>query len=111
MLVATLLGSAPAAAAPLCHDLKGLFTPCPPGTPSRSAHRSREEVGNANAAPPEQATEKATEHKGHAHAQKVRTGGERTDAGLTRAHPAKPSLFGVGKLCRDSKGLFTPCPR
>jgi len=85
-----LLGAAAAArATPLCHDSKGLFTPCP---------RARD--GGIVASPVDHAATAARQQQQERHA---------------REHPEArkrgPGLLGRGKLCRDTRGLFTPCPR
>ena len=93
-LAAAPLLAAPALATPLCHDLKGLFTPCPR---DRSGHIAKSPVDHAAAVAHVEEQEAA--HR-EAHARHVR---EHPD------QPEKPPLMKTGKLCRDSKGLFKPC--
>jgi hypothetical protein len=83
-----------ASAAPLCHDLKGLYTPCPPGT---AMHRSSGRHGSASAASAAGQASAAPD-----------TAMVSADP-ARRRQPTKPPLVGRGKLCRDSKGLFKPC--
>lgn len=78
------LAAAPVGAAPLCRDLKGLFTPCPAGGArdgTRAAAVTADAVSSA--------------------------GG---DAPPPRQRSTKPPRVARTKLCRDLKGLFTPCP-
>jgi hypothetical protein len=84
-----LLAATAAPAATLCRDSKGLFTPCPPGTARKASHRSEADDPAASADP-------QNPTKSERSARKTRNG---------------PELFARGKLCRDSKGLATPCPR
>jgi hypothetical protein len=81
-------------AAPLCHDLKGLFTPCPR---DKSGQILKTPVDHAAAAVHNE--EQEAQHK-EAHARHLR---EHPD------EPEKPPLVSTGKLCHDSKGLFKPC--
>ncbi len=82
LLVMLVLGSGVADAAPLCRDSKGLFTPCPPET--RAQREKRAKVAAARPVT--------------------------TEATVARAaRPRKAPLVGRAKLCRDTKGLFTPC--
>jgi hypothetical protein len=88
-LAAGALIAAAAPAAPLCKDLKGLFTPCPQVLNKDARHKLAQRIETAPAAP---ATPKA------------------------QAPPVAPravarSRFEPTKLCRDTKGLFTPCPQ
>ncbi len=91
-LLATPL-AASLAAAPLCRDSKGLFTPCigvrmpPARTPRpRTAQGTVDDRASAD-----------------------RAGASQT-AGIAGRHgPALRTRVGRGKLCRDSKGLFKPC--
>ncbi|WBO22168.1 hypothetical protein [Sphingomonas abietis] len=88
--------AATASAAPLCHDLKGLYTPCPPGapTPRPARHHGRPTDAPADpAAPASGATAMIASSPEPARPPKA----------------AKPPLVGRGRLCRDSKGLFKPC--
>ena len=88
--------AAPLAAAPLCHDTKGLFTPCPRDSARRIV---RTPVDHAAAAAREEEHRVVAKEKHERH---------------VREHPnepEKPALVARGKLCRDGKGLFTPCPR
>ena len=109
-------------AAPLCRDLKGLFTPCPKGLTRVGSKRL-----SARAA-----------HEHHVKAQGSAPLADRdalisTNATVTEAktaqggpqhyHQRTPAPFAAGvtvsepierhgsKLCRDLKGLFTPCPK
>ena len=84
--VAVLFATA-AQAAPSCRDSKGAFTPCTP-------HQIRQSPARAHARTdkPDPAVAPAT-----VTATKVR-------------HVGKP-LMARSRLCRDSKGLFTPCIR
>jgi hypothetical protein len=87
---ACLITTSAAPAAELCRDSKGLFTPCPSGPARKVSHHSRDEGQPAAASGPQGAT------KSDRTARRTRRG---------------PELFAKGKLCRDSKGLATPCPR
>lgn len=79
-----------ARAAPLCRDLKGLYTPCTGERTPPHATRRRSTARSADAAVP----------------------GDPADAAPgVAARPAKPPIIARTKLCRDLKGLFTPCPR
>ncbi len=84
LAAALALASAPLEAATLCHDLKGLFTPCPPG--SRAAGRAHAAISTAPATAGD---------------------GETRAARKTSTNP--PRIVRT-KLCHDLKGLFTPCP-
>ncbi len=86
-ILAALLASIPVAAGaePLCRDLKGLFTPCPPGTHSAGEWKRHDRSADAAGDPT----------RPHDPARSLK--------------PAKPPLVGRGKLCRDSKGLSKPC--
>jgi hypothetical protein len=81
---ALVLLAAPAGAAPLCHDLRGLYTPCPPGqAKAKPKVEAATPAPAADAAPEPMVTKKS-----------------------------RPPLVAQGhKLCRDTKGLYTPCPR
>ncbi|UAK24751.1 hypothetical protein [Sphingomonas nostoxanthinifaciens] len=78
-----------ASAARLCHDVRGLYTPCPEAV---GRDRARKRAGATPAAPARIA----------AVAPPVRALPDR---------PTKPPLFATGHLCRDNKGLATPCTR
>lgn len=81
VLLAALFASG-AGAAPLCHDLKGLFTPCV----VKPAQKHRQGSAQAELAPhPAMVTEP-----------------------MATVHPHR-SLFSKGRLCRDSKGRAEPC--
>ncbi len=86
-ILAALLASIPVAgdAEPLCRDLKGLFTPCPPGTHSAGARKRGNRSADAAGDP------------------------TRLRDSAKPLRLAKPPLLGRGKLCRDSKGLSKPC--
>lgn len=88
LLIAAILGASAASAAPLCRDAKGLFTPCP------RAANSHARTILTTATPKLIETPEAMPPSPHAHANRPTTGD------IQRA-----------KLCRDTKGLFTPCPR
>jgi hypothetical protein len=88
--------AAPLAASPLCRDSKGLFTPCPRDSGNRIVNTPVDHAASA-AQDEERATAEAEKHKRH-HAKHP-------------DEPETPGLVSRGKLCRDSKGLFTPCPR
>lgn len=99
-LILGMLVGAPLHAARLCRDTKGLFTPCPE-TLNKTAQRSLKAkiaeppARHATAAP----GETASEIEPAAHPEPA-------------AKPARPAHVIVhSKLCRDTKGLFTPCPR
>ncbi len=90
VLLWTLTALAPAqmtVAAPLCRDTKGLFTPCP-----QSANRTARAI--LSSAPARE-----------------------SEAAPVRRQPAllRPAFAADAprrtRLCTDSKGLFTPCPR
>ena len=76
------LVAVPAAAAPLCRDLKGLFTPCTA-----------------------RAVEQIRRHEAEVAAKQEKVAAEHPD----RPRRTHPPLVTRGRLCRDSKGLFTPC--
>ncbi len=76
-----------ATAAPLCRGSKGEFTPC-----------ARGQAGSPSIKVPRLLV---------AHEAKAGTPGGEAAA----AAPAGTPLVTVSKLCHDSKGLFTPCPR
>ncbi len=86
-----LLAGGIAPASRLCRDTKGLFTPCtgerPPAAPPRRHRGDDPPTGSAVA--------------------------DRPDTGRRHAGrpDAKPPLVARSRLCRDTKGLFTPCPR
>lgn len=91
ILVAVLLPMAgTASAARLCRDTKGLFTPCVGERPSPDDRRGHGDKTAAPAGP-----------------------GARAGPPRQRARPvhANPPLVAKTRLCRDSKGLFTPCAR
>ena len=81
------LSASVATAAPLCRGSKGEFTPCAKG-----------QAGSPSIKLPRVLV---------VHKAKARQSGAET----TAAEPAEVPLVTVSKLCRDSKGLFTPCPR
>lgn len=85
--------AAPAAAAPLCHDLRGLYTPCTPG----------------QATPPRRHAERA--EKARAVSASAATAAEVVAPPVAPLRK-KPALFDRAKThCHDTKGLYTPCPR
>ena len=86
LLLAAMVSGSAASAAPLCRDSKGLFTPCP-----RTANSRARTILTTASAKASEAT-LAAEPKPAAARPSVR-----------RSHRAK--------LCRDTKGLFTPCAR
>ena len=75
-------------AAPLCRDAKGLFTPCTPAEASRRPAPS--------AVPPAEADDKPATV---------------ASRGVGTAHRERRPAVATGPLCRDGKGLFTPCAR
>jgi hypothetical protein len=96
--LALLVGGA-ASAAPHCHNLKGLYTPCTAGSGQQGSFDRRAGPAKADGA-----------------AVVVRSGGdnaasERAEAATpaVQAKPRKPALFGRGRSCRDAKGMFRPC--
>ena len=88
--VAVLILSSGVGAAPLCRDSKGLFTPCI-GTAARTASAQR------NGSKPAGVRGRAD------------TEDSTAPARTASARPARPAVFGRGRLCRDTKGLFKPC--
>jgi hypothetical protein len=89
-LVLALL-AAPATAASLCRDLKGLYTPCAPGQAPPKARKIGHEGRPGAATTPAVGTSAAEQQVAH------------QDQHQLVAHSKK--------LCRDTKGLYTPCPR
>lgn len=90
---ALLCTSAADALAPLCRDSKGLFTPCVAGAPGRVPSRH-------HAAAPAQETPAAA----------AASASPTTASPAPKAKSSSPRITRA-KLCRDTKGLFTPCPR
>lgn len=90
-----LLATGTAPAARLCRDTKGLFTPCIGAPPAAMPMpRRRDDAATPGIT--------AVAH------QDV----ERPDRGRRAARETgKPPLIAKTRLCRDTKGLFTPCPR
>lgn len=88
--------AAPAGAAPLCHDLRGLYTPCPPG----------------QARPKPKPKAAVAQHDETASAMPVVAAAEPAPAAVPApAKKSRPPLVTQShKLCRDTKGLYTPCP-
>jgi hypothetical protein len=84
--------AAPAGAVPLCRDLKGLYTPCPPGHGMPRPPRAAKPGKTDPAAPAASSTIAA---------------GEKS----TLAEPGRSLVAHSKKLCRDTRGLYTPCPR
>lgn len=84
-----ILSASVATAAPLCRGSKGEFTPCAKG-----------QAGSPSIKLPRVLA---------VHEAKAKAGQPGSDAAA--AGPAELPLVTVSKLCRDSKGLFTPCPR
>jgi hypothetical protein len=78
--------------------LKGLYTPCAGNEPA-VRHRAR------NTADADQ-----TQKAGADQADSTSPHSDKPHHART-AKPERPDRFAVGKLCRDSRGLFTPCPR
>jgi hypothetical protein len=99
LALAAILLAAPAGAAPLCHDLRGLYTPCPPGQAKAKPKpklESQPRVAQQDVTP---ATTSAA------------AAGPVIEAKPTPAKKSRPLLITQGhKLCRDTKGLYTPCP-
>jgi hypothetical protein len=96
----TLLACGTAPAARLCRDTKGLFTPCIGERPlpaSHPRHRRDEAMAPTPVAEAAPLTGSATP-------------AQRTAAAPRRV-AEKPPLVAKAHLCRDSKGLFTPCVR
>ncbi|WP_404711046.1 hypothetical protein [Sphingomonas sp. MMS24-J13] len=92
--LALALLAAPAGAAPLCHDLRGLYTPCPPGQAKPKPKQHMDQL-EREATPMVAATEPAP-----------------TAQAPAAAKRSRPPLVTQGhKLCHDTKGLYTPCPR
>ena len=87
-----LLAAVPANAAPLCTNSGGRFTPCTPHDIARVKERKAKVVAK------KQAVAAREEQEAIAHPERP------------RKVPRKP-LFGIGHLCRDSKGMATPCPK
>jgi hypothetical protein len=88
------LVAAPAAAAPLCRDLKGLYTPCPTGKGAPTPPAARQ-----------QKIARATDTA--AAASTIAPGVEKAP----RAEKGRSLVSHSKALCRDTKGLYTPCPR
>jgi hypothetical protein len=100
LVAIALLVSLPVAgsAAPLCRDGKGLFTPCTP------AETMRRRDAASHRRPP---VEPSAPAAGVAVASDMPRASEpRHDARRER----RPAIA-TGRLCRDGKGLFTPCPQ
>lgn len=93
IMAAILLAAGTAPAARLCRDTKGLFTPCIGERPPAEHHRRQRDAASASA---EQSMPGSVAVEAHA---------ER------RSAPSRPPLIAKARLCRDSKGLFTPCVR
>ena len=85
--------------APLCHDSKGLFTPCPHGVASSAPERAGRAVAPAAAGSDTPAAESDTGAPAG------------STVAVIPANAARPKRIGSGRLCHDSKGLFTPCPK
>lgn len=92
LALALVLLAAPAGAAPLCHDLRGLYTPCPPGQakPKPRPKPHADQPAETAAAPAVTAT------------------ADSAPAVVKKSRP--PLVTQSHKLCRDTKGLYTPCP-
>ena len=73
-------------AAPLCRDLRGLFTPCP------ATVTKPPQTGHAMPLPPQAAVPAAP-------------------AAGAAPSGRRPLVTHIRKLSRDSKGLYTPCPQ
>lgn len=104
LLATALMLAGPALASPLCRDTKGLFTPCPKAVNDawRAKKAAKEQADKADA---------EADAAAPATAEVVKDHHGKTHTVMVRHHTKKPELFGIGKLCRDSKGLATPCPR
>jgi hypothetical protein len=78
-------------AAPLCRDAKGLFTPCTPAetTKRRDAEPRHRPTPVPDAAPDANRAPASREAR--------------------PAHRERRPAVATGRLCRDGKGLFTPC--
>lgn len=129
LFAATMLFAGTAQAGPLCRDTKGLFTPCTKAVndawQAQKLKREQEEKADAaeDAAPAAAETpatagavaaasgEGASGKAGAATAGGMKARHAKAAASTIRRRTHKPELFATGKLCRDSKGLFTPCPR
>ncbi len=79
-----------ASAAPLCRDLKGLFTPCPQSLSKAAQHQLEHRIETLPAEPAATSTPTAR---------------------IVPPRAAKRRRIDQGKLCKDLKGLFTPCPK
>lgn len=100
-----LTAAAPAAAAPLCHDLKGLYTPCGAGRPAAAGALPDRSLPAASSARTAADTIKS------APAEPLAANPEPApDPALAGARRATP-ISHARTLCRDTKGLYTPCPR
>lgn len=90
---ALILLAAPAGAAPLCHDLRGLYTPCPPNQAKPKPKPHTAKLDESASATSVAATDPAPA------------------VTPTVAKKSRPPLVAQShKLCRDTKGLYTPCP-
>ncbi|PZU09621.1 hypothetical protein [Sphingomonas sp.] len=90
-VAAALLVAQGAIATPLCRDNKGLFTPCP-----HEANRTARAI-LASAPARAIATSPAKEPA--------------TSAASAKTKQATTGPMRKLRLCTDSRGLFTPCPR
>jgi len=97
VLLGTLAGTA-SAREPLCRDLKGLYTPCPPGVAPRPATPRRIRPAIAAAVARTSPVVQANYSRGSAIAPDV-------------VAPRAPStvIARAMNLCRDMKGAYTPC--
>ena len=106
-------------AAPLCKDLKGLFTPCPKALNKAAARRLRARSVRERGAGNTRHAREAEAHRGD-----VTPGSKAARvASDPEPHRVAPPPFVAGvtvadpgprprpKLCKDLKGLFTPCPK
>ena len=95
--IVPLLIAIPAAgtAAPLCRDAKGLFTPCTPAEASRRHDVASRRHASSPVSPVRASDKPATV----------------VSRGVGPAHRERQPAISTGRLCRDGKGLFTPCAR
>jgi len=99
VLLGTLAGSAAFAREPLCRDLKGLYTPCPPGVAPQPAASRRIRPAIAAA---------VARNTGVMQANYSRGGADLApDVVVPRAPP--PVIARAMNLCRTMKGAYTPC--
>lgn len=98
MLLGTLAGTA-SAREPLCRDLKGLYTPCPPGVAPQPAAPRR--IRPAIAA--------AVARTGPVVQARYSRSAAISAPDITVPRAPAPVIARAMNLCRDMKGAYTPC--